>query len=537
MTLAIRRLLEPGRTPRAEAIDAFLAGAPRPDGRGDDGDLRLPRRGRRGPPAALGLRPALGAALHAPSSGTDLWYLIQELPTGSRVEYKLEVQRRRQLAPDRAIRSTRTSRTTRSAPTRSATAPATRRPEWSQPDPEARPGTLETLAVAARGARRDAGGPGLPAGALPRLRGATRCWSSTTASDYLRFTRAADGARQPDPPPRDRADGGRADPVARSPARVRRRPGATPGFLAEELLPALEARYPLRQRAGGARPDGRELRRGRLASPPPGATRACSAGCCCSRARSPSPTSARAPRTRSSTPVVEFVNAFRDQPRARGRAGLRHLRHLRVADLREPLAGAAAAARPAWRCATSRRATATTGRTGATACARGSPGSSPGRSGWCTSSRPAPASGRRLDSPRIEASDHGGRDAADRTLARRRPLLAVCFEEIVKRLDLALPVGGDTVRFEVERVTIEPFDLRQPVPLRRGPRPAHALVPHRRASGSRRRSSMTTLRAQQPVVDPDHGEAHDLRGDDAARASRCPRPGCCRRRRTSRRPT
>ena len=38
----------------------------------------------------------------------------------------------------------------------------------------------------------------------------------------------------------------------------------------------------------------------------------------------------------------------------------------------------------------------------------------------------------------------------------------LCYEGILKRLDLALPVGGDTVRFEVERVKIEPFDLRQP---------------------------------------------------------------------------
>lgn len=37
-----------------------------------------------------------------------------------------------------------------------------------------------------------------------------------------------------------------------------------------------------------------------------------------------------------------------------------------------------------------------------------------------------------------------------------------CFEDLVEELDLALPIGGDTVRFEVERVTIEPFDLRQP---------------------------------------------------------------------------
>lgn len=39
----------------------------------------------------------------------------------------------------------------------------------------------------------------------------------------------------------------------------------------------------------------------------------------------------------------------------------------------------------------------------------------------------------------------------------------ICFEKILERLDLALPLDGDTVRFEVERVTIEPFDLAQPV--------------------------------------------------------------------------
>ena len=38
----------------------------------------------------------------------------------------------------------------------------------------------------------------------------------------------------------------------------------------------------------------------------------------------------------------------------------------------------------------------------------------------------------------------------------------LCFEHMMKRLDLRIPVAGDTVRFEVERVTIEPFNLRQP---------------------------------------------------------------------------
>lgn len=35
-----------------------------------------------------------------------------------------------------------------------------------------------------------------------------------------------------------------------------------------------------------------------------------------------------------------------------------------------------------------------------------------------------------------------------------------CYEEIVKRLDLKLPLGADTVDFAVERVRPEPFDLR-----------------------------------------------------------------------------
>jgi hypothetical protein len=39
----------------------------------------------------------------------------------------------------------------------------------------------------------------------------------------------------------------------------------------------------------------------------------------------------------------------------------------------------------------------------------------------------------------------------------------ICYERILERLALALPIGSDTVRFAVERVTIEPFDLRQDV--------------------------------------------------------------------------
>ncbi len=37
----------------------------------------------------------------------------------------------------------------------------------------------------------------------------------------------------------------------------------------------------------------------------------------------------------------------------------------------------------------------------------------------------------------------------------------ICFEQILQRLKLAIPHAGETVGIEVERVTIEPFNLRQ----------------------------------------------------------------------------
>ena len=39
----------------------------------------------------------------------------------------------------------------------------------------------------------------------------------------------------------------------------------------------------------------------------------------------------------------------------------------------------------------------------------------------------------------------------------------LCYEQIVERLDLALPIDGERVRFEVDRVTIEPFKLARRV--------------------------------------------------------------------------
>ncbi|MBT8079261.1 MAG: hypothetical protein KJO31_11850 [Gammaproteobacteria bacterium] len=39
----------------------------------------------------------------------------------------------------------------------------------------------------------------------------------------------------------------------------------------------------------------------------------------------------------------------------------------------------------------------------------------------------------------------------------------LCYEALLKKLDLAIDVDGETQRFHVERINIEPFDLRKPV--------------------------------------------------------------------------
>ncbi len=38
----------------------------------------------------------------------------------------------------------------------------------------------------------------------------------------------------------------------------------------------------------------------------------------------------------------------------------------------------------------------------------------------------------------------------------------ICYEALLRRLDLHIPFEGDTLTFDVERVSIEPYDLKQP---------------------------------------------------------------------------
>jgi enterochelin esterase-like enzyme len=86
--------------------------------------------------------------------GTDLWFLVLELPEGSRVEYQLEV-----------VRSGHRERFNDPLNPRLAHSPVGSSsvcyahghvvPDWTQPDPEARPGSLVDMMVPSRALRRD----------------------------------------------------------------------------------------------------------------------------------------------------------------------------------------------------------------------------------------------------------------------------------------------------------------------------------------------------------------------------------------------
>lgn len=87
--------------------------------------------------------------------GTDLWYVVLELPEGSRVEYQIEVRQGEHherfndpLNPKRSHSPMGSSSV--------CFAHGYRSPEWAEPDPEARPGELSELVVQSRALRRDA---------------------------------------------------------------------------------------------------------------------------------------------------------------------------------------------------------------------------------------------------------------------------------------------------------------------------------------------------------------------------------------------
>jgi enterochelin esterase family protein len=87
--------------------------------------------------------------------GTDLWYLVLELPEGSRVEYQLEVTRGGQ---HERINDPLNPRLAHSPMGSSSVCHAHgyQVPEWTRPDPDSRPGSLVDFAVPSRALRRDA---------------------------------------------------------------------------------------------------------------------------------------------------------------------------------------------------------------------------------------------------------------------------------------------------------------------------------------------------------------------------------------------
>jgi enterochelin esterase family protein len=86
--------------------------------------------------------------------GTDLWYAVLELPEGSRIEYQLEVARGDQRE---RVNDPLNPHLAHSPVGSSSVCYASGHliPDWTQPDPEARPGTLTDLVVPSRALRRD----------------------------------------------------------------------------------------------------------------------------------------------------------------------------------------------------------------------------------------------------------------------------------------------------------------------------------------------------------------------------------------------
>jgi enterochelin esterase family protein len=96
--------------------------------------------------------PASQPFLRAP--GTDLWYLTFELPAGSRIEYKIERVR----AGDRQwLMDPLNPRTARDPYGSNSVAHGEGyvTPEWTLPDPEARPGTIDELRLDSRAHGRE----------------------------------------------------------------------------------------------------------------------------------------------------------------------------------------------------------------------------------------------------------------------------------------------------------------------------------------------------------------------------------------------
>jgi len=137
----------------AAAVDAFLAGREVPivEGarctflfRGEADAVHLAQRVH-GLPGLIPLR-----RVH----GTDLWYLVLELPTGSRVNYQLEVRRGSHVEQMNDPLNEKVSY----SPVGTSSvcfADGYVTPDWTVPDPDARPGDLVEITVPSRALRSE----------------------------------------------------------------------------------------------------------------------------------------------------------------------------------------------------------------------------------------------------------------------------------------------------------------------------------------------------------------------------------------------
>ncbi|MEO8276832.1 MAG: alpha/beta hydrolase-fold protein [Thermoanaerobaculia bacterium] len=241
MTLAIADLLEAGPHIAPAAIDAFLEHhtAPIVEGRTvtflyrGDADAVYLQHWIYGLPSA---QPFLQV------QDSDLWYLTQEIPVRSRVEYKLEVQ---QGDVSRLIRDPLNSQLAHDPFGANSVCLGAdyKVPDWISPDPEARPGRLERMRlVGSEAAESQDLQIYLPA----RFRGTRRYPLLVVhdGADYLHFsvlkTVLDNLIHRLEVAPMIVA-------LTQSHRRLRDYAAQVDHsrFLAEELVPALEARFPL----------------------------------------------------------------------------------------------------------------------------------------------------------------------------------------------------------------------------------------------------------------------------------------------------
>ena len=180
--------------------------------------------------------------------GTDFWYLVEELPPGSRIEYKLEIahgnERRWIIDPLNPL----LARDPFGANSVCQTT-GYETPEWSLDDPEARPGRLESVSIAssALGGRREV------VLYLPARMRPSRQLPLVVAHDGLDYVRYASLKAVLDNLIHRLEIPQLMVALTQSPDRLREY-AADPGhahFVTDELVPWLEKRFPLIQSPQG----------------------------------------------------------------------------------------------------------------------------------------------------------------------------------------------------------------------------------------------------------------------------------------------